>query len=232
MKINHLPKFEVTLPLSKDVVKFRPFVMKEEKLLLMAAESEDEQDVFHAIDESVKACTFDKVSCETHPMVDIQYLFLQIRGKSVGEELEYNLICGECSHKTPGFLNLNDIKVHTGEGHTNKIHISDDVIVTMKYPKIEHLGRLTKDAVGVEEIYEVISECIDSIQTSEEVFSLKNSSLSDMKEFVDNLTATQFSKLQVFFDTMPSIKHTIEFDCKGCGKTNKIILDDIVNFFA
>lgn len=232
MKINHLPKFEVTLPLSKDVVKFRPFVMKEEKLLLMAAESNDEKDVFHAIDEAVKSCTFNQVSCKTHPMVDIQYLFLQIRGKSVGEELEYNLICGECSHKTPGFLNLNAIKVSTGEGHSNVIHISDDVVVTMKYPKIQHLGRLSRSEIDVEEIYEVISECIDSIQTNEEVFSSANSSLSDMKEFVDSLTAAQFSKLQVFFDTMPSIKHTIEFECKGCGKTNKIVLDDIVNFFA
>lgn len=230
MKINHLPTFEVTLPLSKDVVKFRPFVMKEEKLLLMAAESKDKQDVLHAIDSSVKACTFDKVSCDSHSLVDIQYLFLQIRGKSVGEELEYNLICGECSNKTPGYLNLEEIKVKEVAGHSNKVNISNDVVVTMKYPKIQHLAILAQE--DVEKIYDVVAECIDTIQTSEEVFSSENTTLKDMRDFVDNLTAIQFEKIQQFFNTMPAIRHTIEFDCKGCGKTNQIVLDDIVNFFG
>lgn len=232
MKINHLPTFEVTLPLSKDVVKFRPFVMKEEKLLLMAAESKDEKDVFHAIDSAVRGCTFDKVSCDSHSMVDVQYLFLQIRGKSVGEELEYNLVCGECSSKTPGFLNLEEIKVKEVQGHSNKINISNDVIVTMKYPKVKHLAVLSQEDSDVEKVYDVVAECIETIQTSEEVFSLDNSSLTDMREFVDNLTAAQFEKIQKFFGTMPAIRHTIEFNCKGCGKTNQIVLDDIVNFFG
>jgi hypothetical protein len=232
MKINHLPTFEVTLPLSKDVVKFRPFVMKEEKLLLMAAESKDEKDVFHAIDSAVRGCTFDKVSCDSHSMVDVQYLFLQIRGKSVGEELEYNLICGECSSKTPGFLNLEEIKVKEVQGHSNKINISNDVVVTMKYPKVKHLAVLSQEDSDIEKVYDVVAECIETIQTSEEVFSLDNSSLKDMREFVDNLTAAQFEKIQKFFGTMPAIRHTIEFNCKGCGKTNQIVLDDIVNFFG
>jgi len=232
MKINHLPTFEVTLPLSKDVVKFRPFVMKEEKLLLMAAESKDEKDVFHAIDSAVRGCTFDKVSCDSHSMVDVQYLFLQIRGKSVGEELEYNLICGECSSKTPGFLNLEEIKVKEVQGHSNKVSISNDVVVTMKYPKVKHLAVLSQEDSDIEKVYDVVAECIETIQTSEEVFSLDNSSLKDMREFVDNLTAAQFEKIQKFFGTMPAIRHTIEFNCKGCGKINQIVLDDIVNFFG
>lgn len=232
MKLNHLPMFDVTLPVSKEKVKFRPFVMKEEKLLLMAAESQDVGDVFNALEQSITACTDGKVSCETHPMVDIQYLFLQVRGKSVGEELEFNLLCGKCNHKVPKTLDISSIGVEHTPNHTNKFFLSNDVSVTMMYPKIRHLGILSQENATLDDIYDVVAECIESINTSEEVYDRSNSSDMEFRNFVDNLTSQQFVQLKEFFDTMPAIRYQILFDCPACETKNRINLDDIVNFFG
>ena len=109
MKLNHLPTFETTLPITKQQVTFRPFVMKEEKLLLLASESDDRESIYRALNDAIKACTNDVVSCDTHPMVDVQKLFLDIRGKSVGEIIEFNLVCGNCKHTTASSLDVNNL---------------------------------------------------------------------------------------------------------------------------
>ena len=232
MKLNTLPIFEATLPITKKSVKFRPFVMKEEKLLLMASESKDTSDIISAIEQAVSSCSFGEVSCNTFPLVDVQYLFLAIRGKSVSENLEFNLICGGCKVSFPSFLNIEDIKVETNEKHTPVIKITEEVEVLMRYPKIQHLAILTNNEADINSVYDVITECIDSIKTPEEVVDAKNNSFDVMREFVDNLTVGQFAKLKEFFDTMPIITHTINFTCAKCEKKNVIKLDDIVNFFV
>lgn len=232
MKLNHLPTFDVLLPVSQEKVKFRPFVMKEEKLLLMASESKNIADISNALEQAVSACTEGKVSCETHPMVDIQYLFLQIRGKSVGEEMEFNLLCGKCNHKIPGSLNTEQITVEKTDEHTNKIFISNDVFVLMSYPKIRHLAVLSGENASLDDIYDVVSECIESITTSEEVYDRTNTAAHEFRTFVDNLTSNQFLNLKEFFDTMPAIKYEINFDCPSCNTKNRIKLDDIANFFV
>lgn len=232
MKINHLPTFETTLPITKQKVTFRPFVMKEEKLLLLASESGDKSSVIRALDEAIQACTAGAVSCKTHPMVDIQKLFLEIRGKSVGEIIEFNLICGSCKTSVSSSLDVNEIPVVHNESHTNKIEITNDLIVTMRYPKIEHLAMLTLDDTNVDDIYNMVADCIDVIQTSEEIYNRENSSADDFREFVDNITSTQFEMLKLFFDTMPVIHYDIRFVCAQCDRHNIVNINEIVNFFV
>lgn len=232
MKLNSLPVFETTLPVSKKVVKFRPFVMKEEKILLMASESNNTQDITMAIEQAVHACSFGEVSCETYPLIDVQYLFLTIRGKSVSEEMEFNLLCGQCNASIPGTLNVENVKVQTNERHTPNIMISDDTEVVMRYPKIKHLAILSKEEATLDDIYDVVAECIQEIKTPEEVFDARNAPLFEMREFVDNLTVAQFAKIKDFFDTMPVISHTINFTCPKCETANTIKLDEIANFFV
>ena len=232
MKLTNLPSFTMTLPVSGDKVKFRPFVMKEEKLLLMASESANQEVIVDALNTCVQNCTDQRVSCETHSMVDIQYAFLQIRGKSVSEEMEFNLVCGKCEHMTPSTLNVDNVKVQTYPEHTPVIKIAEDVTVTMRYPKLQHLSALSKEDATLEDIYGVVADCIERVQTAEEVFDDRNTSAADRLEFVDNLTSTQFALLRDFFKTMPAITHRISYTCPNCDTPNVIELDEIVNFFV
>lgn len=231
MKINHLPMFDLTLPISQEKIKFRPFVMKEEKLLLMAAESKDVADISNALEQVISACTDGKVSCDTHSMVDIQYLFLQVRGKSVGEDMEFNLLCGKCNHKIPKTLDISEIDVENTPGHTSQVFLSNDVSVNMMYPKIRHLAVLSSDEASLDDIYDVVAECIKTINTNEEVYDRANTAEHEFRSFVDDLTSQQFLQLKEFFDTMPSIRYEINFDCPSCETKNRIRLDDIANFF-
>lgn len=232
MKLNHLPTFETTLPITKQKVTFRPFVMKEEKLLLLASESGDKNSILRALNEAVVACTSGVVSCDSHPMVDVQKLFLEIRGKSVGEIIEFNLICGNCKHTLPSSLDINEVSVLQSEYHTNKIELSPELNVTMRYPKIEHLAILSAADASVDDIYNVVADCIESIQTNEEVYNRENSTDADFREFIDNVTTTQFEMLKLFFDTMPVIHHDIRFVCTKCSRNNVVNVNEIVNFFV
>lgn len=232
MKINHLPTFETTLPVTKQKVTFRPFVMKEEKLLLLASESGDRKSILRALNEAVSSCTSGAVSCDTHPMVDVQKLFLEVRGKSVGEIIEFSLICGNCKHSVPSTLDVNEVGILYNEHHTNKIEFSKDLIVMMRYPKIEHLSLLTDPDASVDDIYDVVADCIESIQTADEVYNRENASDEDFREFIDNVTTTQFEMLKLFFDTMPIINHDIRFVCPKCERNNVVNVNEIVNFFV
>lgn len=232
MKLNHLPSFEATLPIAKEVIKFRPFIMKEEKILLMASESGDTNAILEAIESCVKACTEDKVSCDTHSMVDVQYLFLQIRGKSVGEIIEYNLICGNCKTSADATLDINEVQVTFNENHKKEIKVDENLILKMRYPKLKHLAVLSDDNSTLDSIYDVVADCIESVEMGEEVYNYGNSTLKDFRELVDNLTSKQFESIRDFFDTMPSINHEVRFTCKKCEKLNVVKLDELVNFFV
>lgn len=232
MKLNNFPVFEITLPISQEIVKFRPFVMKEEKILLMASESATTEDILNAINAVVYNCSFEKVNCETHAMVDVQYLYLNIRGKSVGEEMEFGLLCGECQTSKNTKVNINDVHVQENEKHTKIVKITDDVIVTMRYPKLKHLELLSKEDSEIDDIYSVIADCIEKIQTQDELYITDDMQKTEVDEFIDSLTGPQFAALKHFFDTMPVISHTIDFVCEKCSTENKIRLDDIVNFFV
>lgn len=224
-----VPKYKLTLPSTGKEITYRPFVMKEEKILLMAGEG-SENDMLEAVDTVIKSCTNGEVSTKTHPLFDIQYVFLQMRAKSVGEIAEFVIVCGSCSNKLSATLNIAELEVERTPGHTDTIVLEGSTGVKMRYPRLEHLATL-EQAGDVESIYNVIAECVSSIFTEDEVFPCDGSNLEEVKEFLDNLTTEQFTKVRAFFDTMPKMTHTIAYTCGKCESPNEIVLAGLAGFF-
>jgi hypothetical protein len=226
-----LPKYKLTLPSSKETIEYRPFLMKEEKLLLFAAEGSTDTEIIDAINEIVSACTFDRVSASKNPLFDLQYVFLQIRAKSVAEIAEFYLVCGSCETQKLATIDLTKVEVSQKEGHTKKIALSDTIGVIMRYPMVADI-MLLEAAKDVSDVFDVVARCIDSVYTEDEVHPNTEETLKDAREFLDNLTADQFIKIQEFFDTMPALNHTLEFTCDKCQKHNVVVMDNIQNFFG
>jgi hypothetical protein len=225
-----VPTFTMKLPFSQREIKYRPYVVKEEKLLIMANESENVDDTLNALGDIINACTFGEINIEKDAMFDVQQAFLNIRGKSISESMEFYSVCGNCSHKTPTVISTTDFKLKTTPGHTNKIVLDENFSVLMKYPTFRHFISLY---VTEEEnaIYDVIAQCIDTIYTDDEVFTNTPETVKDMRDFVDNLTVQQLEKLESFFVTMPVLQHDIVYTCEKCSHRNTLILNGVTNFF-
>lgn len=225
-----VPTFTMTLPVSGETIDFRPFLVKEEKLLLLAKETETIGASIGAIVDIVENCTFDKLKVDDYCLADVQYAFLQIRGKSVGEEIDLYLICGICGHKHLSNISIADFTLSTTT-KTNKIlEIDNAVKVELSYPKIQHYISLF-DTPGDNAVYDVIVECISKIYTDDEMFVNTKETYNEVRTFIDNLTPDQFEKFEQFFIHMPILNKKIEFICGGCEKPNTLIIDSITNFF-
>jgi hypothetical protein len=224
-----IPTFDMTVPITGEKIKFRPFVVKEEKLLIMAAEADGYDDAMRAVKDVVLSCTFDKINADVEPLFVVQYAFLQIRGKSIGELIDFNLVCGTCKHETPHQLHIDDMKVETTEGHTNVVELGEGMTVTMRYPTFAHYTKFFGSG-ALDEIFSVVAECIDTITTEEESYTNDGSDIPNLVGFLNDLTAAQFDKIETFFATMPVVRHTINYKCK-CGEKNQVVIDGITNFF-
>jgi T4 bacteriophage base plate protein len=227
-----VPTFKMILPHSKKEVAYRPYVVKEEKLLIMANESENTGAIIDAICDVVNNCTFGAVDAENSAMFDVQYAFLQIRGKSQGEQLEFNSVCGveSCENQTPIAINVSDFVLKAIPEHTNKITLDNTTNVIMKYPTLYLYNELyeTKDE---NVIYGVVASCIDTIYTEDETFVNDGKNNDEFRKFVDNLTPSQFEKFEQFFVTMPILLFSVNYICSACGKENSLTIDGIRNFF-
>lgn len=226
-----VPRYKMTLPFSKEVVEYRPFLVKEEKILIMAKESQDANTIIEAMGDVVRDCTGGKIDVNNDPMFDVQYAFLQIRGKSIGEEIEYFLRCGKCDNKTTTSTNVNDFTLQTHLGHSNVIKLDHTTTVTMRYPTFNHFIKLFDNDEELRNIYEVVAECIKTIVTDEEVTEVKKEDKKEMVQFVDNLLPEQFERLEQFFTTIPILQYTATYVCGECGETNHVRVDGINNFF-
>lgn len=220
------PKFDVKVISLNKNVKFRPFLVKEEKILILAAESEEPVEMLNAMQNIVTSCSDGEVDGGSLPFFDLQNIFIKLRGESIGGETEFNLICGECSHRTPTTLDLKTIQLKIDESHTNKIQITDDIGIIMKYPDASLL--VDKNI----KTYDIVLKCIDKIYTKEEIFDASEESPEELARFVDSLTTEQFEKVANFFATMPKIEHIIEYKCPNCSAENVVIMDGIESFFV
>jgi hypothetical protein len=231
MKIElSVPKYDLILPSNGEKVVFRPFLMREEKLLLFASESNNEPEVVAAVDEIVRNCTEEKISASTHSVFDLIYVFIQIRAKSVAEVAEFNLVCGACEHQTESTINLTEIKVEKTEGHSNVIMLSDTAGIKMRYPRLS-------DAMGVDledldSIYHVIVNCMETVFDGDEINVCADVPREELLAFLDTLSLAQFSEIEKFFETMPKISSTLDYTCPKCQKENTVVLDSLLNFFA
>jgi len=226
-----LPTFTMTLPLTGEEITYRPFLVKEEKLLILSNESEIIKEITDAVIQLVRDCTFGVMDPSKYSMFDIQYAFLQIRGKSISEEIEFYLICNTCDHRTESIVRVDQFKFRHTPGHTNVIDLNGDMKVEMRYPSFDKYGMLY-DKLEDDAVFDVVASCIDRIITNDEVYcNDSKDTYLEVREFIDNMTPEQFAKLEEFFTTMPVLEYTIEYICAGCQAENTVVIDGVRNFF-
>ena len=231
------PTYELELPSTGKKVKYRPFLVKEEKLLVLALESEDTKQITTAIRAVLKSCIQTRgVKVDSLPTFDIEFLFLNIRGKSVGEELEVNLICpddGETS--VPVTINIDDIKISKSEDHTKKIQLDKSLIMEMKYPSLDEFIKNNFDFSGdpgIDQSFDLIASCIDKIYNEEEVWSTADCTKKEVKEFLEQMNSMQFKEIEKFFETMPKLSHSVTFTNPKTKVESTVVLEGLSSFFA
>jgi citrate lyase gamma subunit len=231
------PTYELELPSTGQTIKYRPFLVKEEKLLVLALESEDTKQITNAIKTVIKNCIETKgIKVETLPTFDIEYLFLNIRGKSVGEEIEVNIICPDDGQTTvPIAINVDDINVQKNPEHNNKIKLDDSIMMEMKYPSLDQFIKSNFDLSAdntVDQSFELIASCIGKIFTEEEVWVAEDVTKKEMIEFLDQMNTSQFKQIEKFFETMPKLSHTVKVLNPKTKVENEVVLEGLSSFFA
>ena len=228
------PTYELELPSTDEKIKYRPFLVKEEKILMMAMESKTSADITQAVKDIVNECTFNKVNISNMPMFDVEYIFLQIRSKSVGEVSKLKLLCPDDGKTYADVeLNLNEVKVQVGDDHTNKIKLSDGMGMIMRYPTIDSFKDSGIKNITATNMLEVISTCILQIyeEDGKKTYDPKDQTQKELTDFIEQLSTKQFKDVQSFFDTMPKLKHEITIKNPKTKKESKITLTGLNDFF-
>ena len=229
------PTYELEVPSTDEKIKYRPFLVKEEKILLIALESGESKDIINAVKEIVSECTFGKVDLGILPMFDVEYIFLKIRSKSVGEVSTLRLLCPDDGETYANVeVNLNDVQVQVDEGHNNKIELTDEMGIIMTYPNIDSYTESGITDITASNMLDVIGTCILQIydKGGEEVFEAKDQTKKELTEFIEQLNTKQFQDVQKFFDTMPKLKHEIEIVNPKTEVKTKVALQGLNDFFA
>ena len=229
------PTYELEIPSTDEKIKYRPFLVKEEKILMMAMESKSSADITQAVKDIVLECTFNKVDISNMPMFDVEYIFLNIRSKSVGEVSKLKLLCPDDGKTYANVeLDLNEVKVQVGDDHTNKIELNNGMGIIMKYPTIDSFKESGIQDINASNMLEVIGGCILQIYEEEgkKVYDPKDQTKKELTDFIEQLTTEQFKHIQKFFDTMPKLKHEVKVKNPKTKKTSDVTLTGLNDFFA
>ena len=231
------PTYELELPSTGKKVKYRPFLVKEEKLLVLALETESTKDITTAIKNVLKNCIQTRgIKVENLPTFDIEYLFLNIRGKSVGEDIEVNLICPDDDvTQVPTTINIDDIQIQKDEKHTTKIKLDDSLMMEMRYPSLDQFIRSNFDFTddsNVDQSFDLIAACIDKIYNEEEVWSTSDCTKKEVRDFLEQMNSMQFKEIEKFFETMPKLSHSIKIKNPKTKVESTVVLEGLSSFFA
>ena len=228
------PTYELTLPSQDIKVKYRPFLVKEEKILLMALESQKSDEIFQATKQIVSSCTFDALKVDELPTFDLEYIFLQIRAKSVGETTKFKVLCPD-DKKTYADVevDLTKVNVEVDDNHTNKLVVDEkgNLGVVLKYPTMNVLKSGTMENPTTEQIFDVLTECVDHIYEGDKIYPAKDSTPQEIKEFFEGLSQDSFVKIKSFFDTMPRLRHEVEVTNPVTKVKSKVVLSGLNDFF-
>jgi len=236
LPLANVAKYELTLPSQQKTVSFRPFLVKEEKILLMAMESAKPDEMLNAVKDIVKNCTFGEIIAEEYPMFDIEYVFLQIRAKSVGEVAKIKVLCPD-DKKTyvDTEVDLSKVEVYVDDDHSNNVLLDESrkLGVVMKYPSLRDVSTnmMTGD-IKLEQMYDMITNAIETIYEGDKVYQAKDSTKEELKEFVDNLTAEQMKNLNKFYNTMPRLEQKIEVTNPKTSVKSEVVLKGLADFFG
>jgi len=231
------PTYELELPSSGQTIKYRPFLVKEEKVLVLAMESEDTKQITNAIKAVLKSCVQTKgIKVEQLPTFDIEYLFLNIRGKSVGESLEVNIICPDDGETTVTVdINLDEIEVEKSDDHSNKIKLDANLMMEMKYPSLDQFIKNNfdfKEENQMDQSFQLIATCIDKIYSEEEVWATADCTKKEVNEFLESMNSSQFKEIEKFFETMPKLQHTVQVTNPNTKVKSEVLLEGLASFFG
>lgn len=231
-KLNEVPNYELVIPSTGKTVTYRPFLVKEQKVLLMALESEDEKQIVDAMMNTIKACLMENIQFNNLTSFDVEYIFVQIRGKSVGETSDIILPCKQCEENNEVKIKLDDIKVEIEEVD-NQIQLTEKYTLVLKYPKYNALAA-TPEAdtdTATMMLYAIIKNCLDELRTDEDIIRFDDESQEEIDNFVENLTGEQFNKIVEFVQKIPALTHTVNFNCTDCDHENEYVLRGAQDFF-
>ena len=231
------PTYELELPSTGQSINYRPFLVKEEKLLVLALETEDTKQITTAIKNVLKNCVLTKgIRVDQLPTFDIEFLFLNIRGKSVGEEIEVNIICPDDEEtQVPVTINLDDIGVQKNDTHSNQIKLDKDLMMELKYPSLEQFIKNNfdfDDANAMDQSFDLIATCIDKIFTADEVWAAADCTKKEVKDFLEQMNSSQFKEIEKFFETMPKLSHTVKVTNPKTKVKSDVVLEGLASFFA
>ena len=231
------PSYELVIPSSKKKIKYRPFLVKEEKILILAMESEDTTQIANAVKNVISSCILSRgIKVEKLSTFDIEYLFLNIRGKSVGEQIEVMVTCPDDKKtKVPTSINIDSIKVQIDDKHSRDIVLDDQYTLRMKYPSLSEFIKnnfANIDDINVDDTFELIASCIEQVYSEEESFAASDCTKKELSQFLEQLNSSQFKMIETFFDTMPKLSHTVKVTNPNTGVENEIILEGLQSFFG
>ena len=226
------PTYELELPSTGETIKYRPFLVKEQKILLIAQETNTEKDIANAMGTLVSECTFNKVDTKTNPMFDIEYVFLQIRAKSVGETVEVTLVCPDDeTTKVKQKIDLSEVLIQIKKEHSKEIQIADDIKLSFRYPKMTDLAN-AGGLSSTEQLFYFLTNCIETIESGDDVHRRTDLTKKEIEEFIDNFTNEQFEKVTGFFDSMPKLCHTLKVTNPNTKVTSEVVLEGLENFLG
>jgi hypothetical protein len=226
------PRYELKIPSTGEKVEYRPYLVKEEKILIIALESNDQSQMLRAVRDIISACTFDRLDIQNLALFDLEYVFLKLRGVSVGSKAEMKIKCDACEKFNEVSINLDDVNI---KGKINKdvnIKLTKDIGVTMKYPTVHSALLQTSEKLeGYDAIMGTIIASIDSIYDKDNVYPAESSTKQELLDFIESLNQEQFGKLNTFFESLPTLQYDLEFECSSCGKKNSRELKGLQSFF-
>jgi hypothetical protein len=229
------PTYELEVPSTGEKLKYRPFLVKEEKILMIAMEAEEQSGIINAVKEIVESCTFDKFDVSKAPMFDVEYIFLNIRAKSVGEISTVNLRCPDDNETyVLTEIDLTKVEVEMDKGHNNKIELTEEMGMIMKYPTLESFVSLDATSINASNMIDIIAACIEQIydKKGEDIYEAKDSTRQELIDFVEQLNSKQFKEVQSFFDTMPKLKHKVKIENPKTKVKSEVVLTGLNDFFG
>ena len=229
------PTYELAVPSTDKKLKYRPFLVKEEKILMIAMEAKEQTGIIDAVKQIVESCTFNKFDVSKSPMFDVEYIFLNIRAKSIGEISTVNLRCPDDNETFVATdIDLTNVEVSMDSEHTNKIELTEEMGMIMKYPTLELFNTLDASNINASNMIEIIAECIEQIydKKGEEVFHAKDSTKQELIDFVEQLNSKQFKDLQAFFDTMPKLQYKVKIENPNTKVKSEVVLNGLNDFFG
>lgn len=227
--------YELTVPSTGKAIQYRPFLVKEEKVLLTVLETNDMVQISRAVRGLIEACTFNKLAVEEMAMFDIEYIFLKIRAKSVGESSTITLPCGSCEERNEISVNLDQVELSGKPSGKEKIQLTQDVGVVMRYSKVKDVERVMKSretSTGVDVIMSLVASCIESIYDAESVYPASEHKPEELLDFIESLNKEQFGLIQEWFESYPKLREDVSFNCTKCGEKTEVVLEGMNDFFG